>query len=166
MISVNPNQSLVMVSQHRYFLILFTFFLAVSCRKYWLYAGAGGCSAADPNCTQPPPIDQSTIYILEFDSITGNISLNSKKTGFAPIWFLVHPSNRFLFSVTQDSVGVVSMAINARTGDLTVINSVKAHGDPVFITTDPQGRNLFVACYGAGTVGIIPVDPNTGKLGT
>jgi len=149
----------------KFLLILFSIILTVTCREYWLYAGAGGCDSDDPTCKQPPPLDLSTIYILNFDSTTGSISLVSKLTGFSPSWLLVHPTGKFLFSVSSNG-GVVSMSVDSTTGALKVINSVNTPGPTVHISIDPQGTTLFAASYTSGTISTLPVNPNTGQLGS
>jgi len=146
-------------------LLLFTFLLTASSTKYWLYAGAGGCDSDDPNCVSPSPTDLSTIYILQYDSTTGNISLESKQTGFGPNWLRVHPSKKYLFTFNRNGA-VVSLAVDAKTGALSPINSVNAPGGCVFIDVDPPGTNLFVAAYGQGAIGAYPINPTTGQIGS
>jgi len=132
--------------------------------KYWLYAGAGGCDTDDPHCTNPPPIFLSTIYILDFDSANGNISLVNKQTGFSPQWLRVHPSRKFLFTVDSNG-GVASLSVNANTGALTRINTVNTPGPTVYMDINPDGTMLFVASYSQGTISTFPIDPQTGQIG-
>jgi 6-phosphogluconolactonase len=150
---------------HKFSLILLTLFLTVYCQQYWVYTGAGGCDTDDPTCKQPPPIDLSTIYILLLDTNTGSITLVSKQTGFAPGWIVVHPTGKYLYSISQIG-GVVSFAVDSNTGSLTVINSVSTPGPTVHMSVDPEGTRLFVASYGAGTISTFPIDRNTGQIGS
>jgi len=135
-----------------------------SAAQYWLYAGAGGCDSDDPKCVSPPPTDLSTIYILNFDSTTGKISYSSKQTGFSPDWIRMHPSKQFLLAVDNNG-GVVSLKIDAKTGALTRVNTVRTPGGTVFFDVDPAGTRLFVASYGSGTIGTFPINPVTGVIG-
>ncbi len=82
-----------------------------------------------------------------------------------PSFLALHPSGRFLYAVNEldrfqgQKTGAVSaFAIDARTGDLTLLDQRPSGGDaPCHLCLDRTGRNLLVANYGAGTVAVLPV---------
>jgi len=143
--------------------LLFLFLVTASATKYWLYAGAGGCDSDDPTCKQPPPVDLSTLYIIDYDSTTGSMNLSSKLTGYSPLWLRVHPSNKYLLVVDREG-GVASLSINANTGALTLVNKVQTPGGTVHFSVDTLGDHLFVASYGSGTIGVCSISAK-GELG-
>ena len=61
--------------------------------------------------------------------------------------------------------GVVSaFAIDAKTGDLTLLNQQPSEGTgPCHLVVDKTGRNVLVANYGGGTVAVLPIGPD-GRL--
>ena len=63
------------------------------------------------------------------------------------------------------SGAVSSYRIDRATGGLTMLNTVSAGGaGPTHLSLHPSGRHVFVANYIAGSVAVLPVQPN-GELG-
>jgi len=56
------------------------------------------------------------------------------------------------------------LKVNAATGELTRVGSVKTPGGTVFMDLDPSGTKLFVASYGQGSIGMCDMGTD-GKLG-
>jgi len=139
------------------------FISTTDARRYWLYIGAGGCDTDDPTCKNPTPTDMSTLYIAEFESTTGSMTLRSKITGLSPDWLRVHPSNKYLFAVSPK--GVSSFLIDPSTGGLTLISDASSPGGVVFMDVHPLGTHLFVASYGRGTIGVLSVNDADGTIG-
>ena len=51
-----------------------------------------------------------------------------------------------------------AFAIDAKTGDLTLLNQQPSEGTgPCHLVVDKTGRNVLVANYGGGTVAVLPI---------
>ena len=112
------------------------------------------------------------IYRLTFDPAGGTLTepvLAAETKN--PSFLALHPSGRFLYAVGEVSsfegarTGAVSaFAIDAKTGDLTLLNQQPSEGaGPCHLVVDQAGRNVLVANYGGGTVAVLPVDAD-GRL--
>jgi 6-phosphogluconolactonase len=112
------------------------------------------------------------IYRFDFDPATGSMSepvlaVETKN----PSFLALHPSGRFLYAVGEISsfegqkTGAVSaFAVEARTGDLVLLNQQASEGaGPCHLVVDREGRNVLVANYGGGTVAVLPIDAD-GRL--
>lgn len=82
-----------------------------------------------------------------------------------PSFLALHPTRRFLYAVGEVSgfegkrSGAVSaFAIDARTGDLALLNQQPSEGaGPCHLVVDRAGKNVLVANYGGGTVAVLPI---------
>jgi 6-phosphogluconolactonase len=112
------------------------------------------------------------IYRLTFDAAAGTmtepvLAVETKN----PSFLALHPSGRFLYAVGEISsfegqkTGAVSaFAIDAKTGDLALLNQQSSEGaGPCHLVVDKTGRNVLVANYGGGTVAVLPID-DAGRL--
>ena len=89
-----------------------------------------------------------------------------------PSFLALHPSGRFLYAVSEvDELGgaktgaVLAFAIDAKTGDLTLLNQQASEGTgPCHLVVDKTGRDALVANYGGGTVAVLPIEAG-GRLG-
>jgi 6-phosphogluconolactonase len=112
------------------------------------------------------------IYRLAFDPATGSmgepvLAVETKN----PSFLALHPSGRFLYAVGEISsfegqkTGAVSaFAVEAKTGDLTLLNQQSSEGaGPCHLVVDRAGKNVLVANYGGGTVAVLPIDAD-GRL--
>ncbi len=124
--------------------------------------------------TNPTPTTTSAskgIYAFRFDSKTGTLSaigLAAETVNPAHVW--AHPNGRFLYAAnweTGDTVvgdTVSAFAIDHRTGKLTLLNKVSAHGDRANqIVLDPSGKMAVTVTYNSGTVTAYAVEVD-GKL--
>lgn len=114
--------------------------------------------------TRPP---SKGIYAYRFNAATGVLtSLGLAAEASNPSFLAVHPNERFLYAVGEDSKGSVSsFAIDRATGRLKLLNTVSANGNgPCHLTCDRTGRWLFVANYGSGSIVALPVHSD-GTLG-
>jgi len=113
------------------------------------------------------------IYRVEFDTDTGKLGkpeLAAETT--SPSFLAIHPNRTHLFCVGEisnfegkRSGGVSSFTLNAKTGELKLINQQSSVGaGPCHIVCDKQGKNVLVANYGGGSTAVLPVDKD-GKLG-
>jgi len=86
-----------------------------------------------------------------------------------PSFLAFHPSDRFLFSVSEglgkDAGEVVSFTHDPATGALSTINRQKTGGgEPCHLCVDPGGKWVIVANHEHGSVAVFPVDAD-GQLG-
>jgi 6-phosphogluconolactonase len=107
------------------------------------------------------------IYVFEFDRIKGTLSPAQILGGMeSPTYIEIHPNGKFLYSVNRNSINeeetwgsVSSYTIDPLTGKLTHINDQPSFGNaPCHISLDSQGRLLFIANYGSGSIAAYPID--------
>ncbi|HZP06895.1 MAG TPA: lactonase family protein [Terracidiphilus sp.] len=112
------------------------------------------------------------IYLFDVDPGTGELSnrrLVAKTPN--PSWIAIHPSKKFLYAINEvaDFAGgngsVSAFAIDAASGDLTLLNAVSSAGaGPAHMSLDATGKFAFVANYVGGSIAVLPIDA-TGHLG-
>jgi 6-phosphogluconolactonase len=91
----------------------------------------------------------------------------------SPTFLAVSPNQRFIYSVNaisdyqgRSSGSVSAFSIDTKTGKLLFINAQPSGGTgPCYLALDKSGKNLLVANYKSGSVGVLPVGRN-GQLGT
>jgi 6-phosphogluconolactonase len=82
-----------------------------------------------------------------------------------PSFLTLDRAQRFLYSVHADLEEVSAYAIDKQTGRITPLNRQSCGGkNPVHLSTDPTGRWIVTANYGAGSVGVVPIEKD-GTLG-
>ena len=83
-----------------------------------------------------------------------------------PSFLALDREPRFLYSVHADLDEVSAYAIDKQTGQLTPLNRQSCGGkNPVYLVIDPTNRFIVTANYGAGSVGVVPIEKD-GTLGT
>jgi 6-phosphogluconolactonase len=113
------------------------------------------------------------IYRVELDTATGKLGkpeLAAEVT--SPSFLAVAPDHKHLFCVCEiddfkgkKAGGVSSFALDAKTGELKLINQQSSVGaGPCHIVCDKLGKNVLVANYGGGSAAVLPVGKD-GKLG-
>ena len=116
--------------------------------------------------------EQPGIHIFRMDLATGSLEPLGNATGCVnPTFLAVHPNQQFLYAVNEvaDSEGrpggaVAAYAIDRASGQLTLLNRQPSEGKgPCHLVVDKEGRNVLVANYGSGSVGVIPIGAD-GKL--
>lgn len=125
--------------------------------------------------TNPTPATTSEskgIYGFRFDSKTGTLSslgLVAESKNPAHVW--AHPNGKFLYASNWETLDkelgddyVSAFAIDHKTGNLTLLNKVKAHGDRANqVVLDPSGKMAATVTYNGGTFSGFGVQPD-GKL--
>jgi 6-phosphogluconolactonase len=82
-----------------------------------------------------------------------------------PSFLAVDHAQRSLYSVHADSDEVSAYTIDKETGRLTPLNRQSCGGkNPVHLAVDPSNRFIVTANYGAGSVGVVPINED-GSLG-
>src|SRR5262245_17779140 len=137
-------------------------------------AGRGGGASAAPapagdyflfvgSYTKPTPTTTSEskgIYGFRFDSKTGALtSLGLAAESVNPVHLWTHPGGRFLYAANWETgdkaIGdtVSAFAVDHRTGKLSLLNKVSAHGDRANqVVLDPGGKVAVTVTYNSGTV--------------
>ncbi|WP_198026655.1 lactonase family protein [Bradyrhizobium sp. ARR65] len=82
-----------------------------------------------------------------------------------PSFLTLDRAQRFLYAVHADLEEVSAYAIDKQSGRITALNRQSCGGkNPVHLSIDPTGRWIVTANYGAGTVGVVPIEKD-GSLG-
>ena len=81
-----------------------------------------------------------------------SILLNGVTTANTPQLAACDPTGRYVFVGCNSNTKVETYAINQSTGALTLNQAVNAGTNPIWLTTEPTGRFLFVVNQGAKTV--------------
>ncbi|MGS2616980.1 lactonase family protein [Micromonospora sp. LZ34] len=83
----------------------------------------------------------------------------------SPSFLVRHPALPVLYAVNELSIGEVSAWRVEPDGGLSPLGSRLSGGtEPCHLAVAPDGRHLFVANYGDGSVAVLPLDPQ-GVLG-
>ncbi len=110
-----------------------------------------------------------SITSFRFHSANGKVTrIGAAVDTPASSFLAVHPNGRYLYAVNEqgkDNDTLSAFAIDAKSGKLTLLNSVPARGSsPCDLSFDKTGRFLAVANYANGSVTVFQVLPD-GKLG-
>ncbi len=118
--------------------------------------------------------EAASIYLYQMDNATGKLEYqDSFKAGANPSFLALSPNSNYLYAVNeldtfqgQPGGAVSAFAIDSSSGKLTFLNQQPSHGGaPCHLTTDQQGRFLFVANYLSGTLAVYPIETD-GRLAT
>ena len=108
------------------------------------------------------------IYVYRFNTETGDFTPAAIAKGIAnPSFLAISPDQNFLYAtdgLKGDSVRAFS--INAKSGDLTVLNTQPTGGiGAVHMEVDKTGKWLLLANYRSGSLNVFPIQTD-GSLGT
>ena len=102
------------------------------------------------------------IYVYRFYTETGKIAyLNEIDDIKNPSYVCVSKNNKFVYAANEnDGQGEVSsFAFEPNEGKLTLLNKQPSGGNgPCYISVDNDQKNVFVANYGSGVLGVFPVN--------
>ncbi len=106
------------------------------------------------------------VYSYKFHPDTGKFtSFSLAAESSNPSFLAVHPSQRFLYAVNENTNGMISAFAIESNGTLKPLNQVSSKGaDPCHLSVDKMGKWLFVANYTSGSVAAYPINAN-GSLG-
>lgn len=107
------------------------------------------------------------IYRMDLDLASGKLS-QPELAGECvnPSFLAIAPNQKFLFAVNEvgkfndqpNNGGVSAFAIDAKTGDLKLLNQQSSRGAaPCHITVDKTGKAALVANYSGGSFGSLPI---------
>lgn len=113
------------------------------------------------------------IYLFEMDQQTGALTLLKLAAAVAsPSWLSLHPSGRYLYAANEvtnfdgASGSISAYAVDRASGDLRFLNTVSSEGGgPAYISTDANGRYVFVANYAGGSIAVLPIRPDGSLAG-
>ena len=106
------------------------------------------------------------IYVSRLDTDSGHLSdpeLVAETPN--PTFLAIHPNKKFLYAANEianfagGKAGAVSaFAINAKTGQLKLLNQTSSVGDgPCHLVVDKTAGNVLLANYGGGSVAVLPI---------
>jgi len=102
------------------------------------------------------------IYVYRFYTETGKVAYLSQIEGIKnPSYVCVSKNNKFVYAVNEnDGEGeVTSFKFEPNEGKLTLLNKQPSGGNgPCYISVDDDQKNVFVANYGSGVLGVFPVN--------
>src|SRR5262249_15468518 len=121
--------------------------------------------------TKPTPTttsDSKGIYAFRFDSKTGSLApLGLAAESVNPVHLWVHPNGKFIYAANWEtgdkSIGdtVSAFSVDAKSGKLSLLNKVSAHGDRANqVVLDPSGKVAVTVTYNTGTVTAYGVEPD------
>jgi len=110
--------------------------------------------------------DDDTIGVYRLDPATAALTLaHTVRAGRHPSFLAVGRSKKFLYTVNEFSAEVAAFALDAKTGDLTLVNRVASQGnEPAYASVHGSEKFVFVANYAGGTVAVFPIRAD-GSLG-
>lgn len=83
----------------------------------------------------------------------------------SPSFLAFHPNQKFLYAVNESDAKVSAFSIDAKSGNLTFLNSQPSQGGaPCHLVVDPSGKNVLAANYSGGSCICFPVGAD-GTLG-
>lgn len=98
------------------------------------------------------------IFVYEFNTQTGDLSLKSKVAGEDnPSYVTVTEDGKHLYSVNEASNATISaFSLNPVSGELTFLNRLNTGGSGAcLVSLDEKNRMAFIANYGSGSLSII-----------
>ncbi|MBF0575926.1 lactonase family protein [Dysgonomonas sp. GY617] len=107
------------------------------------------------------------IYVYKLDTVTGTSKYISEVKVDNPSYLVLDPSEKFVYSVTEDD-GVETSAANAfsfdkQDGKLTFINKqLTGGGAPCYINIDSEGKHVVTANYSGGSLTYFSVNEKGG----
>ena len=85
----------------------------------------------------------------------------------SPSFVAFHPNMKFLYAVNESKETISAFSIDSVTGKLTFLNSQPSQGgSPCHLIVDPTGKNVLAANYSGGSCLSIPIETESGKLGS
>jgi 6-phosphogluconolactonase len=112
------------------------------------------------------------IYTCELDTATGALKqLDVTGEVKNPSFLAIHPSKRFLYSVSEvgdysdtGSGAITAFTLDSQGGRLKMLNHQSStSGGPCHLVVDRAGKNVLVANYGGATAAVLPIGAD-GKL--
>ncbi|MEO8795421.1 MAG: lactonase family protein [Daejeonella sp.] len=103
------------------------------------------------------------IYVYSFNENTGKAKFRTVEKGVEnPSYLCISENQKFVYAVNElngeKTPGVSAFRFNAQSGNLDFINKVNSMGaDPCYISTDKEGKHVFVANYSGGNLSVFNI---------
>ncbi len=108
------------------------------------------------------------IYVYDFDTNTGKVTLKNQVTVVDPSFLTISPDRKFAYSVSElgEGKGALSaFAFDEQTGRLTLLNTqLTQSAGPCHVAINPGVNHAFVSNYSGGSLTVFPIHKD-GKLG-
>jgi len=113
------------------------------------------------------------IYQTTLDATSGELQPPQLAAEIvSPSFVALHPTLKFLYAVSEiadfegkKSGAITAFSIDENTGALRVLNQQSSEGmHPCHLVVDAAGKNVLVANYSSGTIAVLAVDQNSGRL--
>ena len=131
----------------------------IASRDYLVYVGTNVASD-----------QENTIYLYRLNTGTGALTpVSAQKGGAQPTYLVMDSGHRYLYAVSEtqafqgkaNSGGVSALAIDQRTGALTLLDQQPSLGaSPCYISLDRKEKDILVANYVGGNVALLPRQAN------
>jgi 6-phosphogluconolactonase len=108
------------------------------------------------------------IYVYDFNSQTGDVTLKSKISGVEnPSYLTLSRDGKHVYAVNEVKTGgISSFLFNSVSGALTFVNRVSSGGaSPCYVSVDDKNKYVFAANYGSGEMAAVPLKED-GSLGS
>lgn len=114
------------------------------------------------SCAQSREIQ---VFSLAHDS--GEISLRQRvPVAGTPNPLRLCPEQRVLYAGTRSPDAIVAFAIDAVSGDLTLLGSAPSPGGPTYVSCDHSRQLVFCASYGGNLLAVFPLEARGAPLAT
>jgi 6-phosphogluconolactonase len=115
------------------------------------------------------PADSTGISWYEFDTTSGNLTLQSKIYGIENAsYLLISKNSKKVYAASEKNKGtgsIYAFGVDKVNHHLSFINNVPSGGDgPCYVETDKEGKYVFAANYGSGTLSAVKVNSSDGSL--
>jgi 6-phosphogluconolactonase len=106
------------------------------------------------------------IYVLKFNSVTGEATKVSTAKSSNPSYLAVSPNQKMVYAVNENKTDNISaFSFNKATGALKEINQQPASGDhPCYVSVHKSGKWVVAGNYSSGNLVVFPVNKN-GSIG-
>jgi 6-phosphogluconolactonase len=154
--------------------------IILSCKKTELSNASTNNNSNDTTIVQKPDSNKiivknyllfigtysANIYIYSMNPKTGQLLYRGKSsTTSNPSYLTIHPNNKWLFAVNENSPGTISSFAITDSSTLTYTSSVPSKGDaPCYVSIDNSGKYVLTANYNSGSIASIPIKTD-GTLG-
>jgi len=102
------------------------------------------------------------IYVYRFYVESGHVAyLNEIDDVSNPSYLCASANNKFVYAVNENGKDgeVSSFSFDPKQGKLVFLNKQSSGGaDPCFVSVDKDQKNVFVANYSSGSLGVFPVN--------
>lgn len=107
------------------------------------------------------------LFVYKFNSSTGKLSFESKTEGVInPSYLAINEQTSKVYAVSEGNAQQAALNafdFDAKRGVLSLINSERTHSqDPCYVTLSKDGKFVFTANYGGGTLSVFPINSDGG----